>query len=180
MGICAAVPAYVTSWPARTPESARHGDVDAYWVLDPELFHHLVDRFHQLRAVLAFKHVHTGHAQPENLRGHDGCALILGVQRNRLGFAAPVDVAAELAAFGAAAHGCDDATTDDKRAHVGASGFFDEVLNQHVLPRALQRFDNGFGDFVAVGQNHADALRALKQFDDYRRAADALNGGHHA
>src|SRR5690606_4148629 len=51
--------------------------------------------------------------------------------------------------------------------------------NEYVLVGGVQRFDDGLGDTDLGGEDHPDALGALKQFDDDGGPADAFDGGAH-
>ncbi len=134
---------------------------------------------HDLRAVVALEHVDAGDAQAQDLGGADGALLVGRIQYHLFRLAAAVDVAAELVALGHAAHGGHDPVADDEGADVLALALGDELLHQHVLAGALQRLDDGLGDLVGVGQDHADALGALEDLDDHRGAADPLDGRQH-
>ena len=56
---------------------------------------------------------------------------------------------------------------------------FDELLDQHVLLRRVQRLDDRLGDLDLGREDDADALRALEQLDDDGRAADPLDRRAH-
>ncbi len=154
----------------------RAGDVLARRAFDPFQPRGGV-HLHDLRAVGAFEHVDAGDAQAHDLRGADGGAGVDGVERDRLGAAAAVDVGAELLPLGDAAHGGDDAVADDEGADVASLALGDKLLDEHVLAGGLERLDDRLGDLLGVGEDDADALRAFQQLDDDRRAADAGDRG---
>ena len=101
-----------------------------------------------------------------------------GVELDRLDGAAAVHVGAELVALGDAAHRRDDPVADDEGADVAAPALADEALDEHVLLRAVQGLDDRLGDLDVGREDDADALRALEQLDDDRRAADTLDRRH--
>src|SRR5262249_20143987 len=51
----------------------------------------------------------------------------------------------------------------------------DELLDEDVLIQALERLDDRTGRGRALGQDDAEALRALQQLDNHRRAVHALD-----
>ncbi len=90
-----------------------------------------------------------------------------------------MDIAAEFLALSYAAHGADHLIADDKGPDIAPFAFGNELLDQHVLLLALQQFDDGLRRLHRLGQQHADPLRAFKQFDDDRRAADTFDRRQH-
>jgi hypothetical protein len=98
-----------------------------------------------------------------------------GVMRISAGAAAAVQVGAELAGLGLALHGRDHLVADDEAADVGAAGLLDVLLHQDVGLQPHEGLDHALGRLLRLGQHHADALGALQQLDDQRRAADHLD-----
>jgi hypothetical protein len=88
-------------------------------------------------------------------------------------------VAPKLAVEGDPAHRPNHSITHDEGANVAAVALLDEFLDQHVLPRALQRLHDGLGNPRRVGQDHADALSSLEQLDHDRRTADPFDRRQH-
>ncbi len=113
------------------------------------------------------------------MRGAHGRLLVGRVESDRLGPPAAVHVAAELLPLGDATHGGDHPIAHDEGAHVAALALGDELLHQHVLPRALERLDDGGGHVAAVGEDDADALGAFEELDDDGRAAHPFDGRPH-
>ncbi len=157
-------------------DRARH--VEPRRRLDPLETRRRVD-LHDLRAVGALEHVDARDLQAHDPGRTHGGLLEEGVERDRLGNAAPVHVAPVLAGLGDPSHRGDHAVSEHDRADVAPRALAHELLDQDVLLRALQRLDDRFGDLHGVGEDHADALCALEQLDDHRRAADPLDRGKH-
>lgn len=67
--------------------------------------------------------------------------------------------------------------SDDEGADVAAFGFGDEALDEDVLFRGLEGFDDRFGDLGGFGEDDADALGALEDLDDDGRAPMRLIAG---
>jgi hypothetical protein len=49
------------------------------------------------------------------------------------------------------------------------------LLDEHVLPCALEGLDDGLGDLGGVGKNDAHPLRPLEQLDHDRRTPQPLD-----
>jgi hypothetical protein len=121
------------------------GDVDPRRLLDAFETRRGVD-LHDLRAIRAFQHIHPGDMESHDLRGPHRRLLVFLGQFDRLGRAAAVDIAAELRADRAPAHRRYHPVADDEGTHVLALALGHELLNDHVLFRALERFDDGLGE----------------------------------
>ena len=87
---------------------------------------------------------------------------------------AAMQVGAKLAFLALPFHGGNDLVTDDQAANVCSTGFLDELLHHEISLQAAESLDDALGGLLGFGQNHADALCTLKQFDHHRRAADKV------
>ena len=135
---------------------------------------------HDLRTVGALEHVDPCDAEAENVRGADGGGFVFRGELDGFGRAAAMHIAAEFGADGAPAHGGDDAVTDDEGPHILALTLGDKFLDDDLLFGALERLDDGFGDLIGIGQNDADTLRALEEFNHNGSAADFGDGAENA
>ena len=82
-----------------------------------------------------------------------------------------MQVAAELAARRLPPHGSDDPIADDQRTDVAPPRFRDELLQKDLLPQVPEGPEDALHLGRAVRDHHADALRALDQLEDRRKAA---------
>ena len=156
----------------------RAGDVELGGHLDALQPGRRVDLHHQ-RPVFAFEHVDAGHAESHDLRRAHGRALVDGVEFDRLDRSTAVHIRAELVTRSRPSHRGDDAVAHDEGADVTAAALGDELLNEHVLLRGVQRLDDGLGDLHLRREDHADALGAFEQLDHHGRTADPLDRGTH-
>ena len=83
-----------------------------------------------------------------------------------------MQVGAELPRRTLAPHRRDDLAVDHERADVGAPGLRDELLHEDVGVELPEGRDDGLRGLLGLGEHDADALRALDELDDERRAAD--------
>ena len=124
-------PAPTPRWLARVPRLARvpelhrvldveRRDVDAGGGLEPLEARGGV-HLHDLRPGARLEHVDAGDLEPHHPRRLHGRLGVLALEHERLGDAAAVDVRAELARAGGAAHRGDHAVADDEGAHVLAA-----------------------------------------------------------
>jgi hypothetical protein len=121
----------------------------------------------------------SGDSQAHDLGRADGSLGEGLVELHRLGLAAAMDVAPELVPLGGAAHRRHHPVADDEGADVPPLAFGHELLDQHVLPAAVQRLDDGLRHLLGVSEDDTDPLGSLEQLDDDRRAADAADGRQH-
>ena len=131
--------------------------------------------FHYLRTMVGFQQIYTGNTQTHDLCGANSRFAIRFVQDDSFGRTTAMGIATEILALSDPAHGSDNAVADHESANITTATFGDKFLHQHVLFRALQSLNDGFGRLYGLGQNHADALGAFKQFDDDRYATDTLD-----
>src|SRR5690606_31038397 len=76
-------------------------------------------------------------------------------------------------------HGRDDFVTDNKTTDIGSTSFLDELLHQDIGFQAHEGFDYAFCRLAGFCQHHANALSALQEFDDHRRATDQFQQLRH-
>ena len=111
---------------------------------------------------------------PMRFAAETAVARSAGSDLGEFGAAAAVEVRAEIVRRAGSLHRRDDLAADHQRADIGAARFLDEFLHQDVDVGPAEGLDHRLGRGHGLGENDADALRALEQLDDHGRPLTAL------